>query len=68
MGRAGGELVFDRYTADPVTLAGEIEQALERYGLRKVDKLFPHMAFREGELVMIAQALRRDAKRRGGSR
>lgn len=59
MGRARGELILDRYTTDPLALADEIEQALEQYGLRKVEKLFPHMTFREGELQMIARALRR---------
>lgn len=52
-------LVFDQYTTDPLELANEIELALEQYGLRKVEKLFPHMTFREGELQMIVRALRR---------
>jgi hypothetical protein len=57
-------LTFDRFTTDPAVLAGEIEQALRHYGLRKAEKTFPYLTFREGELEMIAQALRAFATRR----
>ena len=42
----------------PLALAEEIESALARYALGAPRRLFPHLQFFEGELAMIAAALR----------
>ena len=52
-------VVFDRYTLDPLALAAEIEEALVGYGLGADDRPFrSELTFREGELRLIARALR----------
>jgi hypothetical protein len=54
-----GKTVIDGYSGDdPIELAEEIEEALRRYARGAPDRLLAVITFFEGELWLLAKALR----------
>jgi hypothetical protein len=53
------------YTSDPAVLARQIESVLQRYGHGNPDRLMSMIEFFEGELQMMAKALRTHKQKKG---